>query len=59
MKHRNLVAAAIAAALVLGPGPLALAQTHAHGAADAHGDPERARDIRAATALGMGEFSTR
>jgi hypothetical protein len=36
MKHRNLVAAAIAAALVLGPVPFALAQTHAHGAADAH-----------------------
>jgi hypothetical protein len=30
MKHRNLVAAAIAAALVLGPVPLAVAQTHAH-----------------------------
>lgn len=35
MKHRNLVAAAIAAALVLGPVPLAIAQTPAHGHADA------------------------
>jgi hypothetical protein len=35
MKPRNLVAAAIAATLVLGPLPVALAQTHAHGHADA------------------------
>jgi hypothetical protein len=35
MKPRNLVAAAIAAAFVLGPVPLALAQTHDHGHADA------------------------
>jgi hypothetical protein len=34
MTPRHFVAAALAAALVLGPAPFALAQTHAHG--DAH-----------------------